>query len=130
MEDLTMSEQVIHEIEATDDARYQAMMALDLAALERILGDDLLYTHGSAATDTKREYIDALKSGKYKYRSAKKAGVTVRVYGDVAIMHGQVTIEAEVGGSPRTLNNVFVNVWVKRSGRWQLVHWASTPIPK
>lgn len=125
-----MSEQVIGEIEAADEARYKAMIAPDLAALERIFGDDLLYTHGSAATDTKREYIDALKSGKYKYRSAKKEGVTVRIYGDVAIMHGRVTIEAEVGGSTRTLNNVFVNVWVKRGGHWQLVHWASTPIPK
>lgn len=125
-----MSEQVIGEIEAADEARYKAMIALDLPALERIFGDDLLYTHGSAATDTKREYIDALKSGKYKYRSAKKEGVTVRIYGDVAIMHGRVTIEAEVDGSPRTLNNVFVNVWVKRDGHWLLVHWASTPIPK
>src|SRR5262245_52458015 len=44
--------------------RFQAQEKNDFAALERLLADDLVYTHSSAAVDTKAGYIDALKSGK------------------------------------------------------------------
>ncbi len=72
------------EIEHAEDARYKAMIDRDYAALERLLADDLLYTHSSAVTDTKQSYLESLKSGRTRYLAARRDGVVIRGYGDVA----------------------------------------------
>lgn len=118
------------EIHTVEDARYRAMTTGDFAALAALLGDDLLYTHSSAVTDTKASYLDSLRSGSVKYLAAKRDGVSVRAYGDTAVVHGHAQIEAEIHGERRSLDNMFVNVWVRRPAGWQMVHWASTAIPK
>jgi ketosteroid isomerase-like protein len=118
------------EITAAEDARYRAMTSNDLAALAALLGDDLIYTHSSAVVDDKAAYLESLRSGKVKYLAAKRDGVTIRGYGDTAIVHGHAQIEAEIHGERRSLDNLFVNVWTRRPSGWQMVHWASTAIPK
>jgi ketosteroid isomerase-like protein len=120
----------VAEVLAAEDARYAAMIARDFAALERLLADDLLYTHSTAVTDTKAQYLAALQGGKYRYKGARREGVTVRVHGTTAIVNGRATIEVDVDGAPRTLSNVFINVWVKTPAGWQMTAWQSTPLPK
>ena len=117
------------EIEAVDDRRYKAMLDEDWTALAQLFGDDLLYTHGSAVTDTKAEFIENFKK-KYKFKSAQREDVTVRGYGDIAIMHGRVRMEMEAEGKPRLLHNCFAAVWARRGGQWQLVHFQPTPVPQ
>ncbi len=46
-----------------DRKRMQAMAKKDIATLESVLADDLIYTHSSARLDTKRSLIDAMVSG-------------------------------------------------------------------
>ena len=89
-----MSDSLKNEIEAVDDRRYQAMLDRNWDALAEVFGDDLLYTHGSALTDDKQGFIDNFKK-KYRLKSAKREDVTVRGYGDIAIMHGRVTMEMD-----------------------------------
>jgi ketosteroid isomerase-like protein len=118
------------EVLAAEDARYAAMIAQDFDALGRLLADDLLYTHSTAVTDTKADYIAALRSGKYRYKAARREGVTVRIYGTTAIVNGRASIDVDVDGVPRTVSNVFVNVWVRSATGWQMTAWQSTPLPK
>jgi len=47
-----------------DKKRMQAMAAKDVATLESLIADDLVYTHSSARLDTKRSLIDNMTSGK------------------------------------------------------------------
>jgi ketosteroid isomerase-like protein len=81
-------------------------------------------------TDTKASYLESLRTGKVRYLAAKRDGVSIRGYGDTAVVHGRAQIEAEIDGARRSLDNMFVNVWVRRPAGWQMVHWASTAIPK
>ncbi len=71
------NEKAAAEVRAADDARYAAMIAQDFVALDRLLADDLLYTHSTAVTDTKVQYLAALRGGKYRDKSARCEGVTV-----------------------------------------------------
>jgi ketosteroid isomerase-like protein len=112
-----------------DDRRFKAMLEEDWDALAELFGDDLLYTHGSAVTDTKHEFIENFKK-KYKLKSAYREDVTVRGFGDLAIMHGRVRMEMDAEGKPRSMHNCFAAVWAKRGGRWQLVHFQPTPVPQ
>jgi ketosteroid isomerase-like protein len=118
------------EVLAADEARYAAMIAQDFGALGRLLADDLLYTHSTAVTDTKAEYLAALRSGKYRYRAARTEGVTVRVHGTIAIVNGRGFIEVDVEGVPKSLAYVFVNVWVRTPAGWQMTALQSTSVPK
>lgn len=115
---------------AADDARYAAMIGQDYEALGRLLADDLLYTHSTAVTDTKAEYLAALRSGKYRYKAVRREGASVRIHGAIAIVNGRSFLEVDVEGVPKSLANVFVNVWVRTPGGWQMTAWQSTPLPK
>lgn len=118
------------EVLAADDARYAAMIAQDFAALDRLLADDLLYTHSTAVTDSKPEYLAALRGGKYRYKAARREGTSVRIHGTIAIVNGRSFLEVDVDGVPRSLANAFVNVWVRTPAGWQMTAWQSTPLPK
>ncbi len=118
------------EVLAADDARYAAMIAQDFDALGKLLADDLLYTHSTSVTDTKAEYLAALRSGKYRYRAARREGTSVRIQGTIAIVNGRSFIDVDVDGVPKSLANVFVNVWTRAPGGWQMMAWQSTTVPK
>jgi ketosteroid isomerase-like protein len=101
------------EILALEDKRFGAMIARDFKALEAMLHGDLLYTHSSGVTDTKATWLQAMQSGKTKYKSVNCTDRKVRVIGDVALVTGRAAIEAEIGGQPRSLKLLFLNAWAK-----------------
>jgi ketosteroid isomerase-like protein len=117
------------EILALEDKRYAAMTGGDFGALEALLHDGLLYTHSSSVTDTKATWLEALKSGRTRYKSAKITDQKVRLLGEVALVTGKGQIEAEVNGQPRSLKLVFLNVWTKTPKGWKFIAWQSTPQP-
>ena len=119
-------------IRALEDERYKAMVAKDFAALERLLGDGLIYTHSNAAVDSKASYIDGIRTLKFDYRGAQRTDEVYQAYGDTVVVTGRAQIDVVVAGATKKLNNRFVNVWAKgASGAsgWQMIVWQSTPIP-
>jgi ketosteroid isomerase-like protein len=116
------------EILALEDQRFAAMVG-DLAALEALLHDDLLYTHSSGLTDTKASWLASMRSGKTKYKSGTWTDRKVRFAGDTALVTGRAQLEAEVNGQPRTLRLVFLNAWTKTPKGWKFIAWQSTPQP-
>jgi hypothetical protein len=109
-----------------DRARFEAQVKGDVAALDKLLASDLTYVHSSGVVETKDEFVGAIKSGKYKYKSIVPEGVTVRSYGDTAVVQGKATIDVVSSGRDVHVLLVFTDVWVKREGRWQMVSWHST----
>ncbi len=118
-----------NEILALEDKRFAAMIAADLGALAPMVHEELLYTHSSGITDTKASWLDSMRSGKVKYRSARCSERKVRVVNDVALVNGKAHIEADIGGEPRTLKLLFLNAWAKTPQGWKFVAWQSCPQP-
>jgi ketosteroid isomerase-like protein len=117
------------EILGLEDKRFAAMLAKDFGALERMVHEELLYTHSSGITDTKASGLDSMKSGKVKYKSASCSERRVRVLNEVALVNGRAHIEADIGGEPRTLKLLFLNAWAKTPQGWKFVAWQSCPQP-
>jgi len=117
------------EILTLEDKRYAAMTSGDLASLEELLHDQLLYTHSSGMMDTKASWLLSMKSGKTRYKSVKCSDQQVRILGGVALVTGKGHIEAEINGQPRTLRLMFLNAWAKTPQGWKFVAWQSTPQP-
>lgn len=112
-----------------DEARYEAMVKGDLAALDRLLSPALTYTHSSAHTENKEEYLASLASGRVRYLATQRDTVSVRLLENAAILEGRVILSADVDGVTRRLDNKFLSVWTCADHAWQLIAWASTPIP-
>jgi ketosteroid isomerase-like protein len=117
------------EILGLEDRRLSLMVARDVAALEKMVHEELLYTHSSGLTDTKATWLDSMKSGKVKYKSADCSERQVRFFGDVALVRGKAAIEAEIGGQPRSLRLLFLNAWVRTPQGWKFAAWQSCPQP-
>jgi len=113
-----------------ETTRYAAQTSNDFAAMEKLFGDDLTYNHSSAASDDKAKYIDAMRSGRTKYRKmTPNSDVKTRTYGCVAIITGTAVYEVTSGGQDRTVPLRFTAIWAKRPSGLQFVSWQSTGIP-
>ncbi len=113
-----------------ENARYAAQTSDDYAAMEKIFGNDLSYTHSSSDHDTKASYIERMRSGKTKYRKITlNNDVKTRTYGCIAIITGSATYEVSSGGQNRTLPLSFTAVWAKRPSGIEFISWQSTSIP-
>lgn len=118
-----------NEILSLEDRRFDAMIKGDFGTLEKLVHEELLYTHSSGLTDTKKSWIESMKSGKTKYKSAQPSERQVRFFGDVALVRGKAAIEAEINGQPRSLRLLFLNAWVRTPQGWKFAAWQSCPQP-
>ncbi len=114
---------------AAEDARYRAMLDADLDGLDRLCAEELSYAHSSGVRDTKSEYLGKVRSGYYQYLSVEHPVERVEVVGDTAIVVGRMTSDLVVGGTPKTIDNLALAVWVRREGDWQLLAYAPTRPP-
>ena len=108
----------IHEVE---DRRYDAMINMDAQALADTLADEFVYHQANGKINDKPGYIKQTMSGAVKIFSAERYDVKVNVYGDVATALGDTRLDLEIGGERRKADLRYLNVWVNRDGRWQLV---------
>ncbi|MGH9768371.1 MAG: nuclear transport factor 2 family protein, partial [Blastocatellia bacterium] len=63
-----------------------ALLKSDVAALEKLYDDSLVYTHSSGSVDNKSVYVGNIKSGVTKYQSMKRDDIKVSVYGNTALV--------------------------------------------
>ena len=88
-----------------DKKRMQAMAAKDVATLETLLADDLVYAH------------------------VEPSEVKAQDLGDAVVLTGIAEIKVTANGSPLAFGVRFTDVYAKRNGRWQMVTWQSTRLP-
>jgi ketosteroid isomerase-like protein len=113
-----------------EQERVDAVIKGDLATLERIFADDLLYIHSNARLETKQQFLESVKSGNIKYEALKHSDLKVQLFGDTAVLRGKSDIKGVANGQPYALPIRFITVYVKLNGRWQMTAWQSTRIEK
>ena len=112
-----------------DAKRMTAMAAKDVATLEAVLADDLIYAHSSARLDTKRSLIDAMVQGTTVYTGVEPSDVKAQDLGDTVVLTGIAQIKVVSNGTPNEFGVRFTDVYTRRNGRWQMVTWQSTRLP-
>jgi len=106
-------------------ARYDAALRGDLAALDRLLGDDLDYCTFRGECQSKQQYIGEVQSGRLKYQSIEPTITRVKMAGENATVLGRVAVTATRDGVENTVNLVYMAVLQWRAGRWQMVSFSS-----
>lgn len=112
-----------------DKKRMHAMAQKDLATLNALLADDLVYTHSSARLDTKQSLIRAMESGSTVYTAVEPADVKAQDLGDAVVLTGSARISVMSNGNPNSFGVRFTDVYVNKGGQWQMVTWQSTRLP-
>ena len=112
-----------------DKKRMTAMAQKDVATLNTLLADDLVYTHSSARLDTKQSLIGAMESGSTVYTSVEPSDVKAQDLGDTVVLTGSCRISVTSGGRPNSFRVRFTDVYANKGGRWQMVAWQSTRLP-
>lgn len=111
-----------------DRQRMAAMAGKDIATLNKILADDLIYTHSSARLDTKKSLIGAMESGATVYTAVEPSDVVAQDLGDAVVLTGVAAISVNSGGNPNSFRVRFTDVYANKGGQWQMVTWQSTKL--
>jgi len=98
----------------------------DYAAVERILADDWLGIDYSGNIVPKEQAIADLRSGTSTLASEVLGPMTVRVFGNTAVVTGSDAEKSTDRGKDSSGNYVWTDVFVFRNGRWQAVASQST----
>jgi len=112
-----------------DRQRMSAMAQKNIAALNKLIADDLVYTHSSARLDTKESLIGAMETGKTVYTAVVPSDVKAQDLGDTVVLTGNARISVNSGGNAMNFGVRFTDVWVNKGGQWQMVAWQSTRTP-
>lgn len=109
----------------------------DAAIHDRFWADDLIYTRSAGSRTNKQEIMKGLKVP----APAPKPGDPVTVYtaedmkiqqyGNAAVVAFRlVSTTTRADGTKTTGNNLNTGTFIKRNGKWQVVAWQSTIVPK
>jgi hypothetical protein len=113
-----------------DKKRMDAMARQDIATLNALLADDLVYTHSSARVDTKQSLMGAMESGATVYTAVEPSGVVAQDLGTAVVLTGAARIRVTSNGNPINFGVRFTDVYVNKGGEWQMVAWQSTRLPE
>jgi hypothetical protein len=95
--------------------------------LDQLLANDLIVTMTDMATLNKAQSIGLLRSGHLKFPRYETSDIRIRVYNDAAVVTGRLQRTRTVNGNNVDDDWRFTKVYVRRSGKWQIVAWhAST----
>jgi ketosteroid isomerase-like protein len=108
------------------DGWRDALIRQDKAALDRLLADDLTYTHAGGKSETKAEYIASVTTGPSRYESFNKTDTRIRVYGDIAVLSGFVDVKTAGRPSYRVRT---LEIYKKNNGQWQFADKESVRMP-
>jgi len=117
------------DLKSLEDERCRAMTSVDIAALDRLLDDDLIWTHSSGQVDGKKRLLAKIESGESQYLSMRREDEKYVISDDAAVASGSVSMEVRLGGVERSLRSRYTNVWFREGDVWRVVAWQSTAIP-
>ncbi len=98
----------------------RALMSADEEELRRIYADDYEQYNESGERTTRQDLIQTLTSGRVRFLSMKSTGRKVRLFAGFAIVHGSEEDEFEQEGRRLTVRYIYMDLVVKRAGRWQI----------
>src|SRR5918992_2525929 len=98
--------------------RFAAMVKGDRTALEKLLADDLTYTHSTALLENKEQFIKSVTSGNIDYVSIvpSESDSKVRINGNTAIVNGVAAVNVIDKGNDRKIKLRYTTVHTNRAG--------------
>jgi len=111
-----------------------ATVAVDTAALGKLMADDAIFVHGSAMVQSKAEYVDSVAKGAMKFTNYDSTDSKVVFFDGGAVISmltdvGLAPRPGVAGTQPFKVHMRVSSVWVAKPAGWQLILIQGTPIP-
>ncbi|HEX3729847.1 MAG TPA: nuclear transport factor 2 family protein [Opitutaceae bacterium] len=114
------------ELRRLNDAYLQAALASDAHRLEPLLAEDFTAVLADGSLVSRAEYLRQAALP-LPLRDFREDGVTVRVYGDAAVLSAVAIARLQNGGWARSR---YTDVYVRRSGAWRIASIQITRITR
>jgi len=118
----------VEEIKRLEEARNQAILRGDAAALERMTADDYTFITLKGELRTKADIVKGFASGSFKYQSRSISDLNIHIYGQAAIVTGRSVQQGTENGKNYSGSYRFTRVYVKQNGSWKTVALHTTLI--
>ena len=107
----------------------------DAAVHDRFWADDLIYTRSAGRRVNKAEVMHDVRTAPAPKPGDPKTVYTaediqIQQYGDTAVVAFRLVATTESGGAKHVANLLNSGTFVKRDGKWQVVNWQSTRMPR
>jgi ketosteroid isomerase-like protein len=124
------AQSAVDEAKAAEKKRFEVTVKGDYKALDALLADDLIYVHSNGNVDNEKTFLEGLTSGRSKYKSIESTDMKARQVGDLVFIDGRGKFQVESNGQTNDLTLTYLDVWAKRNGTWQMIHWHSARMPQ
>jgi len=124
-----LAQSPVEEVKAAEKKRFEVTVKGDYKALDDLLAEDLIYVHSNGNVDNEKAFLEGLTTGRSKYLSIEPITMNARALGDFVFVDGRGKFQVQSNGQVNDLLLTYLDVWVKRNGTWQMVHWHSARMP-
>lgn len=111
------------EVVALEAELRRAQLDADVATLDRLIADELLFTGPDGRLGTKAEDLAAHGTGVVRFRQHEPEELRIRAVGDdVRVVALRTRLTVEVNGTPLSGTYRYTRVWAKdQGGPWRIV---------
>jgi hypothetical protein len=109
------------EVVAREDALLRAVTTNDVALLDDLLHDDLLFNGPDGRTGTKALDLANYRSGNIRLTRAESSDRLVSAIGDDVVVAVTVTLEGSYLGVVVDGRYRYLRVWKRFAGRWRVI---------
>ena len=113
----------IKELTRLESVWNEAHLRGDASALDKLWAEDLFVTMPDMPVMNKEESLALWKSGKMKFDIYRTSDIRIRVYGESAVVTGQLVRIRDSNSKEFEDDWRFTKVYVRRHGKWLVVTW-------
>jgi len=108
----------------------KALLAKDVATLERIWTDDFTFINYRGQLLTRAQRLENVRSGATAFKSIQFTDLVVRPDGESAVLTGVVTLEGQYSGEEGGGTFRFSSYCSRRGGQWKIAALQMTRVEK
>jgi hypothetical protein len=116
-------------LRAAERQLQRAQLTSDVAALDRLIDDRLVFTGPDGRLYSKRDDLQVHRSGRQSMTRVDEEDLTVLVVGDTGVTWFLGTLEGTLAGEPFLARVRYTRTWINDDKGWRLIaaHVSATP---
>jgi ketosteroid isomerase-like protein len=108
-------------LHAAEAALRRAQLSSDVAALERLLDDELMFVGPDGAVYAKQDDLEAHRHGAIRITRLDPSEERIQRYGQIAIVSVRMEMAGLFQGTPFAGPFRYTRVWCERGDGWRIV---------
>ena len=106
---------------AAHETRLKALLTGDLALLQTVVGEDMIFVSSFGETSTRADVIAKFNAGTMQINRMDASEISTRIYGDIGILIYKADAEMQDGDTTVQGMTRSTTVYAFRDGGWQMI---------